>query len=75
MTEEFANEEPATGWGFAIFVQMKRSLAAKLVKGGESLVGLRERELLARSNSPAVSASALSGLGTGKLALAQEECC
>ena len=59
------------------FFQMKRSSVAKLVKGGEgsSLVGLRERELPTRSNSPAVSASARSGLGTGKLALAQEECC
>ena len=75
MGEEFVNEEPATESGGLRSLRMETSLVAKPVKGdeGRSLVGLREHEVSARFNSPAVPSSAPSEVGTGKLALAQEE--
>ena len=56
--------------------EMKRSFVAKPVKSGEgwSLVGLREYELTALFNHPAVPSSLSSWLGTGKFAFAQDEC-
>ena len=77
MSEEFVNEEPATGSGGFRSLRMKRSLVPKPVKGGQSrsLVGFREHEVHARFNAPAVLSSVPSEVGTGKLALAQEECC
>ena len=77
MSEEFINEELATGSGGLRSLGMKRSLVVKLVKGSEggSLVGHRDHEMPAWFNSPAVPSSLSSGMGTGQLALAQDECC
>ena len=54
---------------------MNRPMMVKLIEGGRgrTLVRLGEREVSARSNSPAVPSSATSELGTDKLALAQDD--
>ena len=65
MTEEFVNEEPATGWGFAIF-------SNEDISGGSVSVSCpRDRTLPQYWRARGWGL----GLGTGKLALAQEECC